>query len=114
MTDMEMGAPGGAEPSAAVEYIVVKCSIEGSFEKMYVGYDQIGPRYASSQEAADAGWKYFDHDDFNIARVRGDNLVWFGWMDEQHTMSDEDWAKVAEDLDLVPPATAASGRGETA
>lgn len=109
MSDDVVVAPDGAEPSAAVEYIVVKCSIAGSFEEMYEGYEQTGPRYATFQEAVDGGWKYFDHDDFNIAHVQGNSLIWFGWMDEQHDLSDEDWAKIADHLGLVP---AASGRGK--
>lgn len=101
----DMGAP-------VVEHIVVRCTIGGSLEETFWGCEQIGPRYASSEEAAREGWKHFGHDDFNLARVQGDRLVWFGWMDEQHDMSGEDWAYIADLLGLLPPEAVFAKEGE--
>lgn len=58
-------------------------------------------RHATQQDAIDWGWRILDHDDFNIGRAEGNQLVWFGWMDEQHDMSAEDLAEIAGQLGLA-------------
>lgn len=57
-------------------------------------------RHATQQDAIDWGRRILDHDDFNIGRVEGNQLVWFGWMDEQHDLSAEELAEIGGQLGL--------------
>lgn len=65
-------------------------------------YEQDGPRHSSREKAVSHGWNTFGHDDFNIGHVRGDRLIWFGWMSDEIGESDEDFAEIAKQLELVP------------
>jgi uncharacterized small protein (DUF1192 family) len=65
-------------------YIVIVQSIVGGDEReMSTVYNWDGRHHLSIDAAVDAGWKTFDHDDFNVGRVEDGKLVWFGWEHEE-------------------------------
>lgn len=83
------------------DYIVIVAQIVTTLDEDYrFVYSWDLKRHATQQDAIDWGWRILDHDDFNIGRLEGDRLVWFGWMDEQHDMSAEDLAEIAGQLGL--------------
>jgi hypothetical protein len=102
MTQMDEGSLRSEASGDGVEYIVIKQSYCGTLDDLVHGYEQIGPRYSSTEEASAAGWELWGHDDFNIGRVQGDRLIWFGWMERPIGETDEDFAEIARQLELVP------------
>lgn len=80
------------------DYIVIQQQIIGSPESYEFVYSWDGMRHASTDAAVRAGWREFDHDDFNVGRVDSTNrLVWFGW---QYQELDDDLAEVARQIGL--------------
>ncbi len=91
-----------AVETAPVEYIVIRQSIYGSLENCTHSYHQFGPRHPSAEKAVSHGWEHLGHDDFNLGHVQGDRLVWFGWMSDAIGETEEDFAEIARQLELVP------------
>lgn len=89
-------------PPDPIEYIVIRQSIYGSLDNYQHFYEQDGPRHPSAEKAVSHGWETFGHDDFNIGHVQGDRLIWFGWMSDAIGETDEDFAEIARQLELVP------------
>jgi hypothetical protein len=78
-------------------YIVIVQSIVGGDEReMSTVYNWDGRHHLSIDAAVDAGWKTFDHDDFNVGRVEDGKLVWFGW--EHEEMPDHDLAEITRHI----------------
>jgi hypothetical protein len=72
--------------------------IVGDLENCEMVYSWDGTVHESRGYAISAGFTEFGHDDFNIGRLEQDRLVWWGWMDEEH--SDADHPAVARALGL--------------
>lgn len=81
------------------DYIVITQRIVGNPADWETLYAWDGVRHASTDAAVKAGWRAFDHDDFNVGRVEGCRLVWFGWQDEQ--LDDYDLAEIARKIGLT-------------
>lgn len=83
------------------EYVVILQQIVGNLENWTTAYYWNGTRHSSHDDAIAAGVRELDHDDFNIGRVEGDRLVWFGWMNEQ--LPDYDLNEIARQVSLRGP-----------
>jgi hypothetical protein len=71
--------------------------IVGNVHEWSTVYGSDGELYPSREAAIAAGFKRADaSDDFNVGRVVSGELVWFGWMDEQHPP--DEYGEVAADL----------------
>lgn len=71
-------------------------NMERGFETVYT-WDR--STHEKRGYAISHGFSEFGHDDFNIGRVVDGELVWWGWMDEEHPA--EDRAEVAQALGLA-------------
>lgn len=88
----------GVLPKIDPEFIVICQSAwmnSGGFG-VYYGWD--GERFNNRKDAIKHGWELRESDDFNIAQTYGDDLIWFGWMDER---IDEDEATMREIADQI-------------
>lgn len=70
----------------------------GNVHQWSMEYTWDGTVYPTRAMAISHGIGVFGHDDFNVGRLENGDLVWWGWMDEQHP--EEDYAEAAEDLGL--------------
>lgn len=75
-------------------WIVIVQQITTTVEDWRTDYHWDGERHASPREAFDSGWRTLGHDDFNIGRLDGNHLAWFGW-------TDGDQVKELDDFDLA-------------
>lgn len=84
------------------EWIVIKGSVVGNVDDGFTtchAWD--GHRHPTRDAAVTAGFNDYGHDDFCVGRVEGDDLTWYGWMDQPHP--DEDRHEVARQLYLQAP-----------
>lgn len=65
-----------------------------------IGYDWDGMRFNNRADAIKHGWKTRGSDDFNIGQTYGDNLIWFGWMDQRLDEDIEGMTEIAEAIGL--------------
>ena len=70
----------------------------GNVHQWSMEYTWDGTVYPTRAMAISHGIGVFGHDDFNVGRLENGDLVWWGWMDEQHP--EEDYAEAAKDLGL--------------
>lgn len=96
------------------EYIVICQSAWMNERGFGISYDWDGERFTTSKRAIKHGWKLRGSDDFNVARVQGDRLIWFGWMNEKMDESAETMAEIAEAIGLDFEAALSLEQGETA
>jgi hypothetical protein len=80
------------------EYIVVCQSAWMNDSGFGIDYNWDRERFKTMKQAIKHGWKVRGSDDFNTAKVVGDNLVWWGWMDEP--MDAAEIPEVAEAIGL--------------
>ena len=64
------------------------------------GYDWDGARFNNRAAAIRHGLKTRGSDDFNIGQTYGDDLIWFGWMDERLHEDDDTMRDIAEAIGL--------------
>lgn len=86
--------------SATRDYIVICQSAWMNDTGFGISHDWDGERFPNTKKAQKHGWKLRGSDDFNIAHVEGDNLVWFGWMDQKMDEDDATMAEIAEAIGL--------------
>lgn len=80
-------------PSIDPEFIVIIASAWCNEFGIGINYSFDGERFNNRSDAIKHGWKLRGSDDFNIGQTYGDDLIWFGWMDER---IDEDEASMRE------------------
>ena len=85
-------------PKIDPEFIVICQSAWMNSDGFGIYYNWDGERFNSRSKAIAHGWKLRGSDDFNIAQTYGDDLIWFGWMDQR---IDEDEATMREIADQV-------------
>lgn len=87
-------------PNIDPEFIVVLSSCwtnEGGFGFNY-SFD--GERFNNRNDAIKHGWKLRSSDDFNIGQTYGDDLIWFGWMDQNGGEDEETMHEIASQIGL--------------
>ena len=90
-----------ALPNIDPEFIVICQSAWANERGCGINYSWDGERFNNRNDAIKHGFKLRGSDDFNIAQTYGDDLIWFGWMD-QRIDEDEDTAReIAEAVGLT-------------
>lgn len=87
-------------PEIDPEFIVIIGSAWCNDRGVGVSYSWDGERFNNRNDAIKAGWKLRCSDDFNIGQTYGDDLIWFGWMDQQHNEDAETMEDIANDIGL--------------
>lgn len=92
---------GAKLPDIDPEFIVI-CQSAWMNERGYgIHYGWDGARFNNRNDAIRHGWKLRDSDDFNIAQTYGDDLIWFGWMDERIDEDEDTMREIAESCGLT-------------
>ncbi|WP_182421996.1 hypothetical protein [Aureimonas sp. ME7] len=94
---MSAALPASFDP----EFIVVCQSAWMNADGFGITYNWDGERFNNRNDAIKHGWKLRGSDDFNIAILYGDDLIWWGWMDQRIEEAEEDAAEIAEALNLT-------------
>ena len=66
-----------------------------------IHYEWDGERFKNRNDAIRHGWKLRGSDDFNIGQTYGDDLIWFGWMDQRMNEDEETVREIADAIDLT-------------
>lgn len=99
MTD-KAKSPAPAIPDIDPEFIVICQSAWMDETGFGINYSWDGARFNNRADAIKHGWKLRDSDDFNIAQTYGDDLIWFGWMDQRMDEGDDDMREIAKSIGL--------------
>lgn len=87
-------------PNIDSEFIVICASAWCNEAGFGIGYDWDQERFNNRNDAIKHGWKIRGSDDFNIGQTYGDDLIWFGWMDERHREEPETMQEIADAIGL--------------
>lgn len=90
----------GRAPNIDPEFIVICQSAWMTDSNFGISYDWDGARFNNRPDAIKHGWKLRGSDDFNIGQTYGDDLIWFGWMDEQIKEPIETMREIANSIGL--------------
>lgn len=83
------------------EFIVICQSAWCNANGIGINYSWDGKRFNNRADAIRHGFKLRGSDDFNIAQTYGDDLVWFGWMDQRIPEDEETMREIAEAIGLT-------------
>ena len=84
-----------------VEFIVICQSAWMNQSGYGIDHSWDGERFATRKAAIKHGWALRGSDDFNVAQVQGDELIWFGWMYEQIEEDADTMRDIAEAVGLT-------------
>ena len=91
----------GRDAGVRDEFMVVLASAWASPGVGFgIGYDCDYRRFPNRTEAVKHGFALRGSDDFNIVIVRGDQLIWFGWMEKEIKESRKTMAAIAAACDV--------------
>ncbi len=88
-------------PDIDPEFIVIIASAWCNDTGIGIHYSFDGERFNNRSDAIKHGCKTRGSDDFNIGQTYGDDLVWFGWMDERIDETEDDMREIAESAGLT-------------
>lgn len=88
-------------PKIDPEFIVICASAWMNSTGSGFGYAWDGQRFNNRNDAIKHGLKTRGSDDFNIGQTYGDDLIWFGWMDQRHDEDEETMREIAESAGLT-------------
>lgn len=88
-------------PDIDPEFIVICQSAWMNESGFGIHYGWDGARFNNRNDAIKHGWKLRDSDDFNIAQTYGDDLIWFGWMDQRIDEDEDTMREIAESAGLT-------------
>lgn len=94
----EGGAPSPTPRMRVTGWFAAAGQMIGNPSQWSMDYTWDGTAFDSRAMAISHGFGVFGHDDFNVGRLEDGELVWWGWMDEEHPA--EDRAEAARDLGL--------------
>ncbi|VDS07536.1 hypothetical protein PARHAE_00713 [Paracoccus haematequi] len=92
---------GAALPDIDPEFIVVCASVWCNDRGYGFGYGWDRKRFNNRNDAIKHGWKIRGSDDFNIGQTYGDDLIWFGWMDQRHYEDEDTMREIADAIGLT-------------
>lgn len=90
-----------ALPKIDPEFIVICQSAWMNDGGYGINYGWDGERFNNRADAIKHGWIIRGSDDFNIAQTYGDDLIWFGWMDERIDEDEDTMREIAEAIGLT-------------
>mgnify|MGYP000930837304 FL=1 len=88
-------------PKIDPEFIVICQSAWCNDTGYGINYGWDGERFNNRKDAIKHGWKLRDSDDFNIAQTYGDDLIWFGWMDQRIDEDEDTMREIADAVGLT-------------
>ena len=88
-------------PNIDPEFIVICQSAWMNDTGYGINYSWDGQRFNNRADAIKHGWKLRGSDDFNIAQTYGDDLIWFGWMDQRIDEPEDDAREIAAQIGLT-------------
>ena len=88
-------------PKIDPEFIVICASAWANASGIGITYGWDGARFNNRADAIKHGYSLRDSDDFNIAQTYGDDIIWFGWMDERLDEDEDTMREIAEDVGLT-------------
>lgn len=88
-------------PNIDPEFIVIIASAWCNRNGAGISYSWDGSRFNNRPDAIKRGFELRASDDFNIGQTYGDNLIWFGWMDERLDETEDDMRQIAEQTGLT-------------
>lgn len=88
-------------PNIDPEFIVIIASAWCNDTGIGINYSFDGQRFNNRNDAIKHGFELRGSDDFNIGQTYGDDLIWFGWMDERLDEGEETMRELAESIDLT-------------
>ena len=83
------------------EFIVIIASAWCNPGGIGIAYSWDGARFNNRADAISHGLRTRGSDDFNIGQTYGDDLIWFGWMDERHREDEETMREIASSIGLT-------------
>lgn len=87
-------------PNIDPEFIVIFGAAWCNSGGIGISYSWDGVRFNNRNDAIKHGLKTRGSDDFNIGQTYGDDLIWFGWMDERLEEDDDSMRDIAENIGL--------------
>lgn len=87
-------------PNIDPEFIVIFASAWCNDHGIGISYSCDGERFNNRNDAIKHGLKTRGSDDFNIGQTYGDDLIWFGWMDERMDEDEDSMRDIAENIGL--------------
>ena len=87
-------------PNIDPEFIVIFASAWCNERGIGISYSWDGERFNNRNDAIKHGLKERGSDDFNIGQTYGDDLIWFGWMDQRMDEDDATMEDIAENIGL--------------
>jgi hypothetical protein len=91
---------GKRVPNIDPEFIVITASAWCNESGVGISYSWDGERFNNRNDAIKRGWKLRGSDDFNIGQTYGDDLIWFGWMDDRLYEDKSTMAEIADAIGL--------------
>lgn len=88
-------------PNIDPEFIVIFASAWCNDRGVGISYSWDGERFNNRNDAIKHGLRTRGSDDFNIGQTYGDDLVWFGWMDQRMDEDESTMAEIAENIGLT-------------
>lgn len=88
-------------PNIDPEFIVIFAAAWCNKHGIGISYSWDGERFNNRADAIKHGVRNRGSDDFNIGQTYGDDLIWFGWMDERLDEDEESMRNIAEDIGLT-------------
>jgi hypothetical protein len=88
-------------PKIDPEFIVICQSAWCNESGIGIHYGWNGERFNNRNDAIKHGWEVRGSDDFNIAQTYGDDLIWFGWMDQRIDEDEDTMREIAEAVGLT-------------
>lgn len=83
-------------PDIDPEFIVICQSAWMNESGFGIHYGWDGARFNNRTDAIKHGWELRGSDDFNIGQTYGDDLIWFGWMDQRLDEDEDTMREIAE------------------
>lgn len=90
-------------PAIDPEFIVIIASAwaSSSTGRFGISYSWDGERFNNRNDAISHGLGARGSDDFNIGQTYGDDLIWFGWMDQRISEPEETAREIAKEIGLT-------------
>lgn len=88
-------------PNIDPEFIVIFGAAWCNDLGVGVSYSWDRVRFNNRNDAIKHGLRTRGSDDFNIGQTYGDDLIWFGWMDQRMDEDEESMRSIADDIGLT-------------
>lgn len=88
-------------PKIEPEFIVIIPSAWMNTKGFGINYSWDGSRFNNRADAIRHGYELRGSDDFNIGQTYGDDLIWFGWMDQRSDETEDTMREIAEAIGLT-------------